>query len=99
MAILVYTGWKLAHPSKIYDAFKIGKEQGFIFLTTLIVTISIGLIEGIVAGIIATSIVHLLINKSVRPFFRNVLRPNILMFKESDTGNYYVSITNFCTSN
>jgi len=97
MAILVFTGWKLAHPSKIIDTFKIGKEQGFIFLTTLIITISIGLIEGIVAGIFATGLIHLLINKSVIPFLRNILKPNVLMFKESDTNNYYVSVKNFCT--
>jgi len=97
MAILVYTGWKLAHPSKIIDTFKIGKEQGFIFLTTLIITISIGLIEGIVAGIIATGIIHLIINKSILPFFRNILKPNVLMFKEKETNTYYVSVKNFCT--
>ncbi|NQY27989.1 MAG: SulP family inorganic anion transporter [Flavobacteriaceae bacterium] len=97
MAILVFTGWKLAHPLKLIDAFKIGKEQGFIFLTTLVVTISIGLIEGIVSGIIATALIHLIINKSVLPFIRNILKPNVLMFKETDTNNYYVSVKNFCT--
>jgi len=97
MAILVFTGWKLAHPLKLIDTFKIGKEQGFIFLTTLIITISIGLIEGIVAGIIATGLIHLIINKSVMPFVRNILKPNVLMFKETDTNNYYVSVKNFCT--
>lgn len=97
MAILVFTGYKLAHPKKIIDAFKIGKEQGFIFLTTLIVTISVGLIEGIIAGIIATGLVHLIINKSMMPFVRNFLKPNVLMYKESDTHNYYVSVKNFCT--
>lgn len=97
MAILVYTGWKLAHPSKIIDAFRIGKEQGIIFLTTLTITISVGLIEGILAGIFATSMMHLLINKSIMPFFRNVLKPNVLMFKENDTNTYYVSVKNFST--
>ncbi len=97
MAILVYTGWKLAHPQKLINTFKIGKEQGFIFLTTLVVTISIGLIEGILAGIIATAIVHLFINKNLANFFRNILKPNVLMYKESDTANYYVSVKNFCT--
>ncbi len=97
MAILVFTGWKLAHPSKIIDTFKIGKEQGVIFLTTLIVTISIGLIEGILAGILATGLIHLIINKSLVHFFRNILKPNVLMFKEGDTNNYYVSVKNFCT--
>lgn len=97
MSILVFTGWKLAHPQKIINTFKIGKEQGFVFLTTLILTISVGLIEGIVAGIIATAIVHLIINKNILIFTRNILKPNVLMFKENDTDNYYVSVKNFCT--
>jgi MFS superfamily sulfate permease-like transporter len=97
MAILVYTGWKLAHPKKLIDTFKIGKEQGFIFLSTLVITISIGLIEGIVIGIFATAIVHLIINKNIVNFIKNILKPNVLMYKESDTGNYYVSVKNFCT--
>jgi MFS superfamily sulfate permease-like transporter len=97
MAILVFTGWKLAHPSKLISTFKIGKEQGFIFLTTLIITISIGLIEGIIAGIIATGLIHLIINKNLVHFFRNILKPNVLMFKEEDTQNYFISVKNFCT--
>ena len=97
MAILVFTGYKLANPKKLIDTFKIGKEQGIIFLTTLIVTLSIGLIEGILAGILTTAIIHLYINKSAIPFARNILKPNVLMYKESDTGNYYISVKNFCT--
>jgi MFS superfamily sulfate permease-like transporter len=97
MAILVFTGWKLAHPSKLINTFKIGKEQGFIFLTTLIITISVGLIEGIIAGIIATGLIHLIINKNLVHFFRNILKPNVLMFKEEDTQNYFISVKNFCT--
>jgi MFS superfamily sulfate permease-like transporter len=97
MAILVYTGWKLAHPSKIIDTFKIGKEQGFIFLTTLVITISVGLIEGIIAGIFATAITHLIINKNLVHFLRNIFKPNVLMFKERDTDNYFISVKNFCT--
>lgn len=97
MAILVFTGYKLAHPQKLINVFKIGKEQAIIFLTTLIVTISVGLIEGIVAGILATALIHLFINKTIMPFVRDVLKPNVLMYKESDTGNYYVSVNNFCT--
>jgi MFS superfamily sulfate permease-like transporter len=97
MAILVFTGYKLANPKKLIEVFKIGKEQAIIFLATLLVTISVGLIEGIVVGIITTGLVHLFINKSILPFLRNVLKPNVLMYKESDTGNYYVSVKNFCT--
>ncbi len=97
MAILVYTGWKLANPKIIINTFKIGYEQGFIYVTTLLVTLSVGLIEGIIAGILATAIVHFVINKNLTTFFRNIAKPNVLMYKESDTGNYFVSVNNFCT--
>ena len=52
MAILVYTGYKLAAPEMIKRVFLIGKEQLIIFLSTLLVTLKIGLISGIVAGLL-----------------------------------------------
>ncbi|WP_052143684.1 SulP family inorganic anion transporter [Wocania ichthyoenteri] len=98
MAILVYTGYKLASPSVITKIFSIGKEQLIIFFVTLIVTLKIGLITGIIAGVITTLIIHFIINKSVGLFFRNVLKPNVLMFKEAnDENNFYVSVKHFCS--
>ncbi|WP_341214705.1 SulP family inorganic anion transporter [uncultured Wocania sp.] len=98
MAILVYTGYKLASPSVITKIFSIGKEQLIIFFVTLIVTLKIGLITGIIAGVITTLIIHFVINKSVGLFFRNVLKPNVLMFKEAnDENNFYVSVKHFCS--
>ena len=98
MAILVYTGYKLASPSVITKIFSIGKEQLIIFFVTLIVTLKIGLITGIIAGVITTLIIHFIINKSVSLFFRNVLKPNVLMFKETgDENNFYVSVKHFCS--
>ena len=92
-AILVYTGYKLASPENIAKVFKIGKEQLLIFLITLIVTITTSLITGIVLGIVSTFFIHVIINKDIMLFLRNVLKPNVLMFKEDDT--YFVSIDNF----
>lgn len=97
MAILVFTGYKLAHPQKLIDVLKIGKEQVLIFLTTLFVTLSVGLIEGIGAGILITMVIHIFINRNIGSFIRNITKPNVLMYKEADTGNYYVSVKNFCT--
>jgi len=98
MAILVYTGYKLASPSVITKMFSIGKEQLIIFFVTLVVTLKIGLITGILAGVFATFIIHLVINKSVGLFLRNVLKPNVLMYKESDgKNNFYVSVKHFCS--
>ena len=96
MAILVYTGYKLASPTMVRKIFSVGKEQLVIFFTTLLVTLFVDLITGITAGVIITFIIHLFVNKSFSLFFRNVLKPNVLMFKE-ESGNYYVSVKHFCS--
>ncbi|WP_272023267.1 SulP family inorganic anion transporter [Olleya namhaensis] len=95
MAILVYTGYKLASPENIRKIFKIGKEQLIIFFVTLIVTLKIGLISGILSGVFITFIIHIVINKNVTLFAKNWLKPNVLMFQE-DT-HYYVSVKHFCS--
>ncbi|TGV00534.1 SulP family inorganic anion transporter [Flavivirga rizhaonensis] len=97
MAILVYTGYKLASPNAIKKIFSIGKEQLIIFFVTLIITLKIGLITGIVAGVITTLLIHIVINKTVSLFVRNVMKPNVLMYQEEGQDNYYVSVKHFCS--
>lgn len=98
MAILVYTGYKLASPNVITKMFSIGKEQLIIFFITLIVTLKVGLITGILAGVFATLMIHVIINKSLGLFLRNVLKPNVLMFREQDDKeNFYISVKHFCS--
>ncbi|WMI68977.1 SulP family inorganic anion transporter [Mangrovimonas sp. YM274] len=96
MAILVFTGYKLASPTVIRNIVFIGKEQLIIFFVTLFVTLKIGLITGIISGVITTLIIHIVINKSFMLFVRNLMKPNVLMYKE-DNGNYYVSVKHFCS--
>jgi carbonic anhydrase len=92
-AILVFTGYKLASPENIRKVFRVGKEQLIIFLVTLFTTIATSLITGILVGIFITLIIHIIINKKASLFFKNVLKPNVLMFKEDH--KYYVSVKNF----
>lgn len=92
-AILVFTGYKLASPDNLKKVFSIGSEQLLIFIVTLLVTISTSLIYGILSGIVATFIIHIIINKNVLLFVKNILKPNVLMFTED--GKYYVSVKNF----
>lgn len=92
-AILVYTGYKLASPENIKKTFRVGSEQLIIFLVTLIVTILTNLISGILMGILITFIIHVVINKNITLFIRNLLKPNVLMFKEDE--KYFVSVENF----
>lgn len=95
MAILVYTGYKLASPETIKRIFRVGREQLVIFFVTLFVTLKVGLISGIASGVFITFILHITINKSVLLFVRNLLKPNVLMFQEDN--NYYVSVKHFCS--
>jgi MFS superfamily sulfate permease-like transporter len=97
MAILVYTGYKLASPTLVRKIFSVGKEQLLIFFTTLLVTLFIDLITGIIAGLIITFMIHVLVNKGASVFIRNFLKPNVLMFQEKESGNYYVSVKHFCS--
>ncbi len=98
MAILVYTGYKLANPNQLIRILRVGKEQLIIFFVTLFVTLLIGLIQGILAGIFATFILHVLINKSFRLFTKNVLKSNVLMYQEYDNNsNYFISVKHFCS--
>lgn len=96
-AILVYTGFKLATPKTFKKVAKIGKEQILIFLATLLTTLFTNLMTGIGVGILITFIIHIIINQSFSLFFRHIFKPNILMFREPDGGNYYVSIKHFCS--
>jgi MFS superfamily sulfate permease-like transporter len=96
-AILVYTGYKLATPAAIKKIASIGKEQIIIFMATVLATLTTNLITGIAVGILVTFIIHILINKSVLLFITHLFKPNILMFREADGGNYFVSIKHFCS--
>ena len=95
-AILVYTGYRLAAPENLIMLFKIGKEQAIIFMATLGMTLAYGLIPGIAFGVVTTFFTHIIINKNISLFTRNWLKPNVLMFREEDSGNYFVSVKNFC---
>ncbi len=96
MAILVYTGYKLASPKLVKKIFTVGKEQLLIFFVTLFTTLFVDLITGITAGLVVTFIIHIIVNKNALLFLQNILKPNVLMYKESH-GNYYLSVKHFCT--
>jgi MFS superfamily sulfate permease-like transporter len=96
-AILVYTGYRLATPENLLRVYKIGPEQALIFVVTLVSTLLTSLISGIVIGILFTFIVHLFLSKNIILFSLNIFKPNVLMYLEDQTGNYYVSVKNFCT--
>ncbi|NNF19543.1 MAG: SulP family inorganic anion transporter [Flavobacteriaceae bacterium] len=96
-AILVYTGYKLATPNTFKKVARIGREQLLIFLATLLGTLFTNLITGITIGILTTFLIHVVVNRSLSLFLSHLIKPNILMFKESDGDNYYISVKYFCS--
>lgn len=96
-AILVYTGFKLAHPLKFVSAYKVGYEQLFIFVVTLIATLSTNIVLGVCLGALSALLSHFVITKSPLLFFLHVFKPNVLAFKEPQEDSYFISVKHFCT--
>ncbi|TWU08171.1 SulP family inorganic anion transporter [Stieleria varia] len=57
-AMLVYTGFRLAHPTEFIHVWRIGKEQLAIFVTTLVVVLATDLLIGVAAGIVLELAIH-----------------------------------------
>jgi len=49
-AILIYTGWRMAHPSIARHLASIGREQVFLYITTVVVTLFTDLLVGVLVG-------------------------------------------------
>lgn len=69
-AMLVAVGIKLTHPREFKHIFKIGKEQLFIFITTIVVTLAEDLLIGIMAGMVLKMIIHLFNGTPISSFFK-----------------------------
>jgi len=48
--MLVYTGFRLAHPREFLHVYKIGREQLVVFVGTIVAVLAFGLLEGIFVG-------------------------------------------------
>jgi len=69
-AMLIGVGWKLAHPKEFGHVAKIGKDQIFIFLLTIFVTLTTDLLIGISAGILLKFVLHVARGVEMANLFR-----------------------------
>ncbi len=85
MAILVFTGYKLASPKVFKDASLKGYEQLLILVVTLVSTLLTDLNKGILIGILFTIIIHL-VRSHLPPnlFFKYLAKPYFNLAKVDD---------------
>lgn len=57
-AMLVYTGFRLAHPREFVKTYKIGPEQLAVFLVTIVTILATDLLIGFLTGILLEFVIH-----------------------------------------
>lgn len=91
MAILVFTGYKLASPKVFKDATLKGYEQFLILSVTLFATLLTDLNKGILIGIIFTIVIHLIRSHlPARTFFKYLIFPRYELAKIDD--HYHLKV-------
>ncbi|MEX0701764.1 MAG: SulP family inorganic anion transporter [Planctomycetales bacterium] len=72
-AMLVYTGYRLAHPTEFVHVYKIGREQLVIFVTTIVAVLATDLLIGIAIGIAVKMIIHVMNGVPLTALFKTYL--------------------------
>jgi MFS superfamily sulfate permease-like transporter len=72
-AMLVYTGYRLAHPREFINVYRIGREQLVIFVATLIAVLLTDLLIGILIGIGIKMMFHVMNGVPLKSLFRPYL--------------------------
>lgn len=75
--MLVYTGYRLAHPTEFIQVWRIGKEQLAIFVTTLVVVLATDLLIGVSAGIFLKLVIHVANGVPIK----SLLKPSIEVYE------------------
>jgi MFS superfamily sulfate permease-like transporter len=69
-SMLIYTGFRLAHPKEFVHVFKVGREQLAVFVTTIIAVLATDLLIGIAIGIALKFLIHLSNGVPIKSLFR-----------------------------
>lgn len=79
-AMLIYTGFRLAHPSEFKHVLEIGKEQFIIFVTTVIAVLATDLLIGIAVGIALKMFIHIINGAPLTSMFM----PSLEVYEENE---------------
>ena len=72
-AMLVYTGFRLAHPREFVHVFRIGPEQLAIYVVTIVAVLATDLLAGIAIGICMKFLIHTINGVPLRSLFKPYL--------------------------
>jgi hypothetical protein len=72
-AMLVYTGYRLAHPSEFVHVYHIGREQLVIFVSTIVAVLATDLLQGIAIGIGVKMLIHVWNGVPMKALFKTYL--------------------------
>jgi MFS superfamily sulfate permease-like transporter len=72
-AMLVYTGYRLAHPREFINVYRIGREQLMIFVITLVAVLATDLLVGILIGIGVKIALHIANGVPLKSIFKPYL--------------------------
>lgn len=72
-AMLIYTGFRLAHPTEFLHVYRIGREQLLIFVVTLVAVLATDLLIGIAIGIVLKMVIHLVNGATPATLFKPTL--------------------------
>jgi MFS superfamily sulfate permease-like transporter len=79
-AMLIYTGYRLAHPREFMHVFKVGPEQLLVYVSTIIGVLATDLLVGIGIGIAVKIFVHLANGLPLR----SLVKPFVEVTEESE---------------
>lgn len=70
-AMLIFVGYRLAHPREFINAWKVGKEQFSVFMLTVIMTLATDLLVGVGSGIVLEMILNISLGAKIKSLFKS----------------------------
>lgn len=86
-AMLIFVGYRLAHPREFAHVWQVGKGQFIIYIATIVVTLATDLLIGVGTGILLEIIINLALGAPFKDFFKTQIH-----VQKMEQGGYLVTV-------